>query len=386
MCAVNNEWKPFVSFVALWLNYMNIIRFYIPLLPFILVLMLGVCVAAPPAFDEEKWQQTVAGQTAETLYAPNHKDGTFFNPWNPIQEKSLGQFLRWRFSRTAPYTEAEKTYLPDVIPGLDDRMHALDDQDFIAWIGHATFLIRVNRTFWLTDPMLSKRALLPARLTPPAFEKNVLSSITEPLNVFISHSHYDHLDKATIKALPTHATIYVPLGLGDYVRRLHDGKVQEMDWWEQLDLGNGKSITCLPAQHWSRRIGQDFNTTLWAGYLLQTKDISVYYVGDSGYFAGFQEIGQRFPGIDYVLMPLTAYHPRWFMHYAHMNALESIQAFQDLGAGFYIPTQWGTFHLGDNPPGFPALDLKYTLERLNLDPKPYLIMDIGEIRLLDSSK
>ena len=120
--------------------------------------------------------------------------------------------------------------------------------------------------------------------------------------------------------------------------------------------------------------------------MLQAGDASIYYVGDSGYFVDFKEIGRRFPRIDYVLMPLTAYHPRWFMHYAHMNAAESIQAFQDLKAGYYIPTQWGAFHLGDNPPGFPVLDLKRTIERRNLDPAPYLIMDIGEIRLLGRSK
>ncbi len=263
-------------------------------------------------------------------------------------------------------------------------MQVLDDQDFLAWIGHATFLIRINGTFWLTDPMLSKRALLPARRTPPALDMDFLGSITDPVNVVISHSHYDHLDKATIEALPAHARVYVPLGLGEYVRELHDGEVHEMNWWDQMDVDNGIRLTCMPAQHWSRRIGQDFNTTLWAGYLLQTQDASIYFVGDSGYFSGFQEIGKQFPRIDYVLMPLTAYHPRWFMHYAHMNAPESIQAFQDLEAGFYIPTQWGTFRLGDNPPGFPVLDLQRTIDRLNLDPAPYLILDIGEIRLLDS--
>jgi L-ascorbate metabolism protein UlaG (beta-lactamase superfamily) len=164
---------------------------------------------------------------------------------------------------------------------------------------------------------------------------------------------------------------------------MHDGKVQEMDWWEQLDVGGDIRLFCLPAQHWSRRIGQDFNTTLWAGYLLQTGNLSIYYVGDSGYFTGFKEIGRRFPHINYVLMPLTAYHPRWFMHYAHMDAAESIRAFKDLQAEYYIPTQWGTFRLGDNPPGFPVLDLQRTIDRLNLDPAPYLIMDVGEIRLID---
>lgn len=348
----------------------------------ILILMLGACVMSPPPFDEEAWQKSMEAQSAAAVVAPNQEDGVFFNPWNPMQEKSFSQFLRWRFSRAAPYTKEEKTFLPAVIPNLDQRMPGLDGQDYIAWIGHATFLIHVQGTFWITDPMLSQRALLPARRTPPAITLDFLGSITAPLNVVISHSHYDHLDKATLKALPGHARVYVPLGLGDYVRGLHDGDVREMDWWEQLDVGNNTSLTCLPAQHWSRRIGQDFNTTLWAGYLLTTKDISVYYVGDSGYFVGFQEIGKRFPGIDYALIPLTAYHPRWFMHYAHMDAAESIRAFQDLGAGVYIPTQWGTFHLGDNPPGFPVLDLKRTIERLNLDPEPFLIMNIGEIRQL----
>jgi L-ascorbate metabolism protein UlaG (beta-lactamase superfamily) len=147
-------------------------------------------------------------------------------------------------------------------------------------------------------------------------------------------------------------------------------------------MGNGTSLTSLPAQHWSRRIGQDVNTTLWASYLLMTPAASIYYGGDSGYFVGFQEFGKRYPDIDYALIPLTAYHPRWFMHYAHMNAPEAIQAFEDLGARYFIPTQWGTFQLGDNPPGFPMLDLKRTLERLGHDTTPFLIMDIGQIRMI----
>ena len=362
---------------------MKIIRPCTALWLLILTLTLGACVAAPPPFDEEKWHKTIEGQTVDAIYAPNQRNGVFFNPWNPMQGKSLGQFLRWRFSRTAPYTEAEKTFLPKVIPDLDRRMQTLDDQDFLAWIGHATFLIRVNRTFWLTDPMLSKRALLPARHTPPALDMDFLRSITAPLTVVMSHSHYDHLDTATIKALPGHATVVVPRGLGVYVRKLHSGKVREMDWWETLEMDNGTRLTCLPAQHWSRRIGQDVNTTLWASYLIAAPDVSVYFGGDSGYFSGYREIAKRFPQIDYALMPLTAYHPRWFMHYAHMNAPETIQAFQDLRAKVFIPTQWGTFRLGDNPPGFPVVDLKRTIDRLNLNPDPFLIMDIGDIRLLD---
>ena len=348
----------------------------------LVALILGSCVLAPLPFDEEQWRRSVESREAAKLYAPNQNEGAFFNPWHPMQEKSFGRFLRWRFSRSASYSEAEKTHLPRVIPDLERRMRSVAEKDYITWIGHATFLIRTGNTFWLTDPMLSKRALLPARLTPPALDMDTIGGISDPLNVVISHSHYDHLDKASIRALPRHARVFVPSGLKAYVENLHDGEVTQMGWWERLDIGEGISIICLPAQHWSRRVGQDFNVTLWASYLLIAPGVSIYYGGDSGYFVGYREIGRRYPGIDYALVPLTAYHPRWFMHYAHMDAAESIRAFQDLNARYYIPTQWGTFRLGDNPAGFPALDLKRTIERQHLDPAPYLIMDIGEIQLL----
>jgi len=197
--------------------------------------------------------------------------------------------------------------------------------------------------------------------------------------VLISHNHYDHLDADSIRSLPGDSRFYVPLGLKKLVESFHNGLVQELDWWQEIDLGGGRKLVCLPAQHWSRRIGQDYNETLWASYLLMTPQTSVYYGGDSGYFIGYREIGRRFPRIDYALLSTTAYHPRWFMHYAHKNIPEALQAFRDLGAKYFIPTQWGTFALGDEPPGFPALDLMRTIQGEDLDPSRFMILNIGEI-------
>ena len=343
-----------------------------------LSIFLSGCAAAPP-FDEADWQATVENQDVGKLYAPHFAKGAYFNPWLPMEKKRFGQFLQWRLSKKADYTQEEKTYLPPVIPDLSRRIQAMPDGDFIAWIGHATFLIRINGVYWLTDPMFSKRALLPARVTPPALTAEDLAGITDQVNVIISHNHYDHLDKASLQSLPRRTRLFVPLGLKEVIRDFFDGDIQEMDWWQEIPLGKGIRLICLPAQHWSRRIGQDFNASLWASYLLVTPELAIYYGGDSGYFLGFREIGRRFPGIDYALMPLTAYHPRWFMHYAHVNAAESIRAFEDLKARFYIPTQWGTFQLGDNPPGYPVLDLKRTIKTMKRDPARFLIMDIGQL-------
>jgi N-acyl-phosphatidylethanolamine-hydrolysing phospholipase D len=110
--------------------------------------------------------------------------------------------------------------------------------------------------------------------------------------------------------------------------------------------------------------------------------VSIYYGGDSGYFIGYREIGRRFPGIDYALLPVTAYHPRWFMHYAHIDAKEAIDAFGDLGARYFIPTQWGTFPLGDEPVGFAIFDLKKQIAEKKIDPGKVIIMDLGGITIL----
>ena len=155
-----------------------------------------------------------------------------------------------------------------------------------------------------------------------------------------------------------------------------------MNWWEQLSINENVQLTCLPAQHWSLRLFQGYNTTLWASFMIKSPATTIYFGGDSGYFKGYREIGRVFDDIDYALLPITAYDPRWFMHYPHMNTNEAIQAFADLGADFFIPTQWGTFHLGDNPPGLPPLDLKRDIEQMQLNPSRYLILDIGQILLL----
>ncbi len=349
--------------------------------------LLAVSCAAPPPFDEGEWRRDVEGQDVEALYAPHFKDGEYYNPWMASERTGLlWRFLRWRLTEKQPYSEEEQIYKPEVLAGLPERIKALpeDEGDFIAWIGHATFLMRLEGAYWLTDPMFSDRALLPKRVTPPAIRGEALREIAPRVNVLLSHNHYDHLDADSIEALPEGARVFVPLGLGELVRSYNVAVVvQELDWWESVEVGEGVTLTSLPTQHWSRRIGQGANESLWASYLLETPRRTIYFGGDSGYFVGYREFGKRFPEIDYALMPVTAYHPRWFMHSRHMNVEEALDAFQELGARYFIPTQWGAFNLGDNPAGYPALDLKRVVAERGLDPSRFLLPDVGGILELE---
>jgi L-ascorbate metabolism protein UlaG (beta-lactamase superfamily) len=348
----------------------------------VLVMLFSSCMHNPGSFDEAKWRKQVEGQSVERLYAAHFNDGQYFNPWMPMEHGGFWRFLKWRLSQKAEYTNEEKEYKPKFIPDLKKRIQSMPAGDFITWIGHSTFLLRLQGEYWLMDPIFSERALLPKRVTPPAMTGEELKDLTPRVSVLISHNHYDHLDVESIRSLPQDSRIYVPLGLQKYVESFHKGSVQELDWWQEIDLGEGKKLICLPAQHWSRRIGQGYNETLWASFLLITPETSIFYGGDSGYFIGYKEFGKKFPNIDYALLSTTAYHSRWFMHYAHKSIPEAIDAFHDLGARHFIPTQWGTFALGDEPPGYPALDLKRTRKERNLDPSRFLILDIGQIETI----
>lgn len=347
-----------------------------------LVLLSLCCAPSRPPFDEAAWRSRVQSADPTLLYAPHFKDGRFFNPWMPAEKKRFSQLLRWRLSPAQQYTDEEREFRPTIIVKARERILEMPQGDFIMWVGHATFLIRLNGEYWLTDPIFSERALLPKRKTPPGMTAEDVKAVAPRLNVIVSHNHYDHLDRQSLLDLPRNTRVFVPLGLKAFVQNLDKNEVTEMDWWQRIDAGAGTTLVCLPMQHWSRRIGQGLNETLWASFMLITPTRKIYFGGDTGYFIGHREIGRQFPNIDYALLPTTAYHPRWFMHYAHMNIEETLDAFRDLGARFMIPQQWGAFHLGDEPVGYPIVDLKRKLAMFNSDASQFLIMNPGEIHPL----
>lgn len=329
-------------------------------------------------FSEETWSTAVENTRTQDLYAPHQEGDDFFSPWMKMKDKNFLDVLGWKLFSKTNYTQKEQEFLPQVLENTAQRL-ARTQGDFILWIGHNTFLIRVGQAYWLTDPIFSKRALLPPRVTPPALTLDQINSLVKKPNILISHNHYDHLDRSSMEALPEDSAVFVPKGLAGYVKKMNKPGTREMDWWEEIDLGHGTRLVCLPAQHWSMRMNQGRNKSLWAAWLLITPTTTLYFGGDSGYFKGFKEIGRKFPDIDYAFMATTAYHPRWFMHYQHMNVREAIQGFEELGAKYFIPTQWGTFHLGSEPAGFPGLDLTRYIQKQKLDSSRFKIMDIGEI-------
>lgn len=294
---------------------------------------------------------TTDAAEAASLYAAYERDGQFFAPWRPFAIRPL-DLLRWKLG-TNPY---DKSRVPDVPVVANDGRELSGHQNSakITWVGHATFAIHDGDDVVLTDPHFGHRALVPARRFPPGVP---IEAIPDDAIGVISHNHYDHLDAYTVDTLAPSVQWFVPLGLGDWFRRRGRSNVIELGWWQSAQHGRW-TMTCLPAQHWSRRIGQSTNSTLWCSWLMDSGDHRFFFAGDSGYFHGYAEFGRRFAPIDAALLPIGAYEPRWFMRNQHMDPAGAYQAFLDLGARYMLPMHWGTFDLTDEPLDEPPRELE----------------------------
>jgi L-ascorbate metabolism protein UlaG (beta-lactamase superfamily) len=333
------------------------------------------CGSQPPAFDEAEWLERVNAEDSSLLYAPHENDkGVFFNPW---MEKGRRRAGSWRNSaRQVQYdsfSEEEYSAVPNDYAYLSDV-----GNNSISFAGHASMIIKMDNQTIFTDPFFSNAALVVRNKVRIKFD---FSKTPQRPVVLISHNHYDHLDKYSVKELVKKDAVFiVPLRLKPFFVKLGAREVHELDWWESVSLGE-ITYTLLPAQHWSRRIGQGGGKTLWGGFLIEGSK-TVYFSGDSGYFKGFQEFGKRYD-IDYAIVGAGAYQPRWFMHYSHLNVAEFFRAADDLGAKIAIPMHFGIISLSDEPLLYPLYEVD-TFIKQNPEYAPRIRpLRVGEFLTMD---
>jgi L-ascorbate metabolism protein UlaG (beta-lactamase superfamily) len=241
----------------------------------------------------------------------------------------------------------------------------------LTWLGHASWLVQAEGSSLLIDPVLGERISgVIRRNVPPGIPADRLPRIDACL---VTHNHRDHLDLSTLRRVG--APVWVGKGTAPLVRRA--GLVaHELAWWEPARIG-AAAVTFVPSQHWSRRGLFDMNEMLWGGFVVEGGGASVYHAGDTAYFAGFSEIGRRFPGLAGAMLPIGAYDPPWFMESQHMNPEHAVQAFLDLGARDLLAMHWGTFKLTDEPLDEPPARLRAEWARRGLTPGRMRILPVG---------
>ena len=127
-------------------------------------------------------------------------------------------------------------------------------------------------------------------------------------------------------------------------------------------------------------------TGTWGGFVIEGAGVTIYHAGDTAWFAGFQEIGERFPGLDVALLPIGAYEPGWFMERQHMNPEQALSAFRALGAKRMMAMHWGTFKLTDEPLDEPPLRLEAARAQLGIPAEQVRVPAVGEtLELLRSA-
>ncbi|OLB93770.1 MAG: hypothetical protein AUH30_19355 [Candidatus Rokubacteria bacterium 13_1_40CM_68_15] len=221
----------------------------------------------------------------------------------------------------------------------------------ITWIGHSTFLVQIDGVNILTDPHWGDRASPvrftgPRRLVAPGMRFEDLPPIHA---VIISHDHYDHLDETTVRRLNAvhHPTFFVPLGIKAWLANAGITNAVELDWWETREF-HGLTLVCTPAQHSSGRGLRDQNRRLWSSWAVLGHEHRLFFAGDTGYYGGFKEIGERLGPFDVALIPIGGYSA-YEHHPNHVNPEEAVQVFEDLRARMMVPMHYGTFELNREP-------------------------------------
>jgi L-ascorbate metabolism protein UlaG (beta-lactamase superfamily) len=232
-----------------------------------------------------------------------------------------------------------------------------EDQIGVTWVGHASFLIQTHGINLLIDPNWAKWLKVIKRVKHPGIYLHDLPAIDL---VLVTHAHFDHLDRKTLREIARDQPIVVPFEVGNLVHDLGFKSVHELHYWESFQHGPLK-ITLTPCHHWGARVLHDSHRG-FGGYLIETSGRSIFHCGDTAYFNGFKEIGERLQ-VELALLPIGAYDPPSGRE-VHMNPEEAVQAFRELKAKKLIPMHYGSFRLSYEP-------LHEPLERLHAAAKQH---------------
>jgi len=316
----------------------------------------------------------------------HHTANGFRNP--PGSPTRGGDFGDWtsffvrRLVRPAPEVIVPDDHVlaaAEVHAGMDGQNGA----DSLTWLGHASFLIRLDGRTILTDPFLTDHAspvapFGPTRFAPAALRPDQLPPIDI---ILLSHNHYDHLDLATIEALAgkERIQVVVPLRLAGYFTERGYPNVQELDWHDQT-MVRDIHITALPAIHFSKRTLFDRNQTLWTGYAIQSRRKRVHFAGDTAYGPVFADMAVELDRFDLALVPIGAYEPRLLMRGTHATPEEAVQIGRELRAERIVAMHWGAIMLTDEPPFEPPERFRGSAAAAGYGSDAAWVMRVGETR------
>ena len=249
-------------------------------------------------------------------------------PTNAFNPRTFFHEMVWKALLTKRSGQHKRPAFPTLTSG----------QVALTWIGHASFLVQFTDLNVLIDPNFANWLFLLKRIKHSGLKIKDLPPIDL---VLLTHAHFDHFHKPSIRKLPAPKIGVMPWGMGELARGLGFERIIELKWWESFSHGDWK-VTLTPCKHWGARMLHDHHRG-YGGFVLEHQGRTIYHAGDSAYYDGFTEIGERL-GPEIALLPIGAYYPESFRN-VHMGPDEAVKVFREVRAKWMVPMHYGTFKL-----------------------------------------
>lgn len=270
------------------------------------------------------------GQFQNLEHTPNFAEGV--NVWTVFKKQFQRKNKNLRPQKAVPAKGINWSQVPN---------------NSVLWLGHSSLFLKIQGISILVDPVRTVYASPLKGVNKsfpivPALDFKTLENLDY---ILITHDHYDHLDRQTIKQLKhLQATFICGLGVNIHLQRwgIPTSKIKELEWWDTFNLNKAVKLHFLPTRHFSGRKWYR-NNTLWGSFMLETLKKTIYLGGDSGYGTHFKTIARKFPKIDVAFLELGQYNAMW--PYIHMQPEDFEKAVKDLKVRKVIPIHHSAFAL-----------------------------------------
>jgi L-ascorbate metabolism protein UlaG (beta-lactamase superfamily) len=217
----------------------------------------------------------------------------------------------------------------------------------VTYIGHATLLIEVSGVRILTDPNFDLRlGGFLRRVSRPGIALGALPKLDA---ILLTHAHADHLSFDSLNALPSDMPLYAPPAVSRWLNRLGYAHALPVAPGDAVEVG-GVRIAAAAAKHLGARYAVDRWRSAANMYLLDAGELTCFFAGDTALTPDShrmveERLRARGRTLDLAMLPIG--HAPWWkpgFRRGHLTSDDALELWHRLGARFFIPYHWGTFH------------------------------------------
>jgi L-ascorbate metabolism protein UlaG (beta-lactamase superfamily) len=208
---------------------------------------------------------------------------------------------------------------------MDAAQGAIVKLTYIRW---SMTIIETQGLTLVTDPIFHLMRI------PQQPRSYTFVNLPRPDLVFVSHTHVDHFEPATLKRFDPHTPVWMPADQVQKASHLGLGSLRGVEAWETITF-RGLRLTTVPAKHQGGELG-----------LIVEGDRTVYFAGDTSLDPDLFLSIARSWDLDAVLLPIGDLRALGWP-FGHIGTREACRALRLLGEpAVVVPTHYSGMTLG----------------------------------------